>query len=187
MKERMSADKRGVGGARIRRKQERGRETSKDKCFPYKRVSRASDQTSSSVNSFLRSCQQESPPPSSVCCFVYQSAPIVLRGHWSNDSYLPTPPPDTESQNTSDYLLPHQHYHLVRPFFLPPAHSVLLFMCFKSSSLQTSSSSSSSSFHCHKLLRKTLQKQRPTFYFPIWWACFPVQELIMFQPQHKFN
>lgn len=120
-------------GGGIRRKQERGRETSKDNCFPYKRVSRASDQTSSSVNSFLRSCQQEFPP--SVRCFVYQSAPIVLRDHWSNDSYLPTPPPDTESQNTSDYLLPHQHYHLVRPFFLPPAHSVLLFMCFKSSSL----------------------------------------------------
>lgn len=51
---------------RLGRKQEwegnwRKRETSKDKSFPYKRAIGAPDQTSSSVNSLLRSCQQEGP------------------------------------------------------------------------------------------------------------------------------
>lgn len=49
------------GKPQQRERKVRKRETSKDKCFPYKRASGALDQTSSSVNSLLRSCQQEVP------------------------------------------------------------------------------------------------------------------------------
>lgn len=75
-----------------------------------------------------------SPSP---CCFVYQSALTALRGHWSNDPYLSTPPPYTESQNRSDYLLPLPPL-LPSPLFFPPAHSVFFFMCFKGLTLKTS-------------------------------------------------
>lgn len=73
----------------------------------------------------------------STCCFVYQSALKVLRGHWSNDPYLSTPPPYTESQYKSDYLLPLPPVlPPPLPLFFPPAHSVFFFMCFKGLTLK---------------------------------------------------
>ena len=84
-----------------------------------------------------------SPSP---CCFVYQSALTALRGHWSNDPYLYTPPPYTESQNRSDYPLPLPPVlPSPLPLFFPPAHSVFFFMCFKGLTLKTSLFTSSSS------------------------------------------
>lgn len=73
----------------------------------------------------------------STCCFVYQSPLKVLRGHWSNDPYLSTPPPYTESQYRSDYLLPlPPELPPPLPLFFPPAHSVFFFMCFKGLTLK---------------------------------------------------
>lgn len=117
-------------------KQWKRRETSKAKCFPYKRPSGALHQTSSSVNSLLRSCQQE-VPLSALLCLSKCSHSIkgalerLVLTQRKPGSRLP-PPPNPESQNKGDYLLPLQHFHLF-PLFLPwaPHFPLLFFMCFK--------------------------------------------------------
>ena len=105
----------------------RGRETSKDKCFPYERASRASDLTSSSVNSLLRSCQQEVPLQHAALSikvlpqYSEGTGAVILASlpsHTESQGAPPSPTPchpDTESQNRGDYLLPP-----------PPAHPPLL-------------------------------------------------------------
>lgn len=96
----------------------------------------------------------------SAHCFVYQSASIVLRGHWSTapchfpppSSYrkpgllqpVPPlhPPLDTASQNKGDYLLllPPALPPLLPPILFPPSGSSfsVFSVCFKGLSLKTS-------------------------------------------------
>lgn len=102
----------------------------------------------------------------SARCFVYQSARIVLKGHWSTapchfppssyrkpGRYPPSPRPPHPHLPTLNHKIkviisshPHQHFYFFFPF--PPSSSsfsMYSFMCFKGSSLKTSSFSPSTS------------------------------------------
>lgn len=92
----------------------------------------------------------------SARCFVYQSAPIVLRGHWSGaprhflaphiEKLQPTPTPRTPNHKIKVIISshPHRHFHLFFLFLPPAPHSLCSPSCVSKVRLLKTSSFTSS-------------------------------------------
>lgn len=151
-----------VSAARKKLVGNRGKDTSKAKCFPYKKASRAIDETSSSVNSLLRSCQQEVPLQ------LHALSPTALRGHWS--SALCHVQPNSYKKAKMLHSAPHPPWQWITKINTVPSpcqhfhpHPSFKLMCSKGSS----SRSFLFFFPCLLLLPSSLSLSK--LLFCSWW------------------